>query len=270
MVEEKQNAAPTKALSMTQAAIRKRESRARIAARQDAALPEEAREERAKARVQAQWKANWDALSQAKKDEFNECVRHHNATHTLIDEFTLAISDATTLQKWVGAELTGDGIQFYKNIFVDVEALAEQYPPTEDSFYLGAQYYGHDDIEFAKLESELEQYPAFCRLYGEAVDHIHAPTYSSFLYYFSRFYLKYRNAGVVEPDDEFAISWEKVDELVRKNKRLSDEYSPIRCYWPKESIGVVSTTAQPRPLSEVELIQKAVSERHAASLGIQE
>ena len=64
MAEEQQNAAPTKALSMTTAAIRKRESRARIAARQDAALPEEAREERAKARVQAQWKANWDALSQ--------------------------------------------------------------------------------------------------------------------------------------------------------------------------------------------------------------
>src|SRR5260370_41976500 len=91
MEDEKQNAA-TKTLSMTTSAIRKRESRARIAARQDAALPEEAREERAKARVQAQWKANWEALSEAEKDEFNEVVRNHNKTHRLMAEVAHAVS----------------------------------------------------------------------------------------------------------------------------------------------------------------------------------
>jgi hypothetical protein len=284
MAEENQNAAPVKVLSMTTAAIRKRESRARIAAREDAALPEEAREERAKARVQAQWKANWEALTQAEKDEFNEVVRNHNETEASMGEVAHAVSD--------GKELTGEDIQFFKNIFVDAEALAAQYPPTDDALYLQAQYSGIDKPDFTKFESQLrrhlqavysvsdkfdflelepqlEKYPPSFRLYGVPVDHIHGPSYAWFLCCFSKFYRKYRNAGIAEPAEEFAISWEKVDELVRKNKRLSGESSFIRCYFPESAV-VVSTTTQPRPLSEVELIQKAVSERHAASLGIQE
>jgi len=163
-------------------------------------------------------------------------------------------------------ELTPDDITFLKNIFLDAETFATQFPPTEDEVYRQVQVGNPSDpVDFTELESRLGSYPAFFRLYGVAVDHINAVSYNSFLHYFSEFYKKYRNAGVVEENGEFACNWETVDELVRKNKQLSGEHSYIRCYWPKESI--VSITAPPKSLTQQELINRALQERYAAGLG---
>lgn len=243
-----------KNLSMTPTAIAKRASRARQAAKVDAALPEEVRKERAKARVEAGWKKNWDALSKEEKAEINEQVFQYNAVHSLMrDEVVYAPADGKTL--------VADDITFFKNIFLDAESFATRFPPTEDAVYRQVQTGNPSDpVDFTELAPRLGKYPRFFRLHGQAVDHIFAVAYGSFLHYFCVFYKKYRHARVVEDDKEFAISWEKVDELIRRNERLSE----------KLLVTPIASVVAPRPLSEAELVQQATRERHAASLGIQE
>jgi hypothetical protein len=252
MTEEITNApiVEQKNLSMTPSAIAKRASRARQAAKVDAALPEEVRKERARERVEAGWKKNREALSKEGKAEVNEQIFQYNSVHKLMGwEYTYALADKKVL--------TPDDITFFKNIFLDVEAFATKCPQTEDSVYLQMQTGNPSDpVDFTELEQRLGTYPRFFRLYGQAVDHIYAVSYGSFLYYFSVFYQKYRHAGVAEEGGEFVVSWEKVDELVAKNERLS-----------KLLVKPVARV-EARPLSEAELIQKAVSERHASSLEI--
>ncbi len=256
------NPVQMKELSMTPTAIAKRASRARKAAREDADQPEEVRKERAKARVEAGWKKNWDALSKEEKATINEQICQSNAVHKLMDdEVVYALTN--------GKELTGDDISFFKNIFIDAEEFATRYPPTEDAVYLQVQRGNPaDPVDFTELEPRLGNYPPFFRLYGAAVDHIRGMSYTDFLRHFSAFYKKYRHAGFAENDEEFAVSWEKVDELVAKNKQLSGDNSYIRCYWPDKYI--VPIVTKPRPLSEQQLIDRAVQERYAAELGISE